>query len=72
MLLCLRAFFFFTSDINVLYGTLSSFEMLLLNAQGVAVRVRRPTDYNPTLAAALGPNQPSPHLNLAAVGLTQG
>ncbi|KAK9936343.1 hypothetical protein M0R45_013190 [Rubus argutus] len=40
--------------------------------EGVAVRVRRPTDYNPTLAAALGPNQPSPHLNLAAVGLTQG
>ncbi|KAM1004912.1 hypothetical protein ACFX13_005089 [Malus domestica] len=40
--------------------------------QGVAVRVRRPTDYNPTLAATLGPSQPSPHLNLAAVGLTQG
>ncbi|PQM39231.1 splicing factor U2af large subunit B isoform X2 [Prunus yedoensis var. nudiflora] len=40
--------------------------------EGVAVRVRRPTDYNPTLAAALGPSQPSPHLNLGAVGLTQG
>ncbi|KAJ0017312.1 hypothetical protein Pint_10622 [Pistacia integerrima] len=39
---------------------------------GVAVRVRRPTDYNPTLAAALGPGQPSPHLNLAAVGLAPG
>lgn len=46
--------------------------MLLLIDQGVAVRVRRPTDYNPTLAAALGPSQPSPHLNLGAVGLTQG
>ncbi|CAL5411220.1 unnamed protein product [Camellia sinensis] len=34
---------------------------------GVAVRVRRPTDYNPSLAAALGPSQPSPHLNLSAV-----
>ncbi|KAH7545975.1 hypothetical protein FEM48_Zijuj01G0151100 [Ziziphus jujuba var. spinosa] len=40
--------------------------------EGVAVRVRRPTDYNPTLAAALGPSQPSPHLNLAAVRLTPG
>ncbi len=36
------------------------------------MRVRRPTDYNPALAAALGPSQPSPHLNLAAVGLTPG
>ncbi|GJN25840.1 hypothetical protein PR202_gb13724 [Eleusine coracana subsp. coracana] len=34
------------------------------------VKVRRPTDYNPSLAAALGPSQPSPNLNLAAVGLT--
>eukprot|EP00268_Persea_americana_P005537 TRINITY_DN11876_c0_g1_i1.p1 TRINITY_DN11876_c0_g1~~TRINITY_DN11876_c0_g1_i1.p1 ORF type:complete len:558 (-),score=113.80 TRINITY_DN11876_c0_g1_i1:252-1925(-) len=40
--------------------------------EGVSVRVRRPTDYNPSLAAALGPSQPSPHLNLAAVGLTPG
>ncbi|KAF5473104.1 hypothetical protein F2P56_009744 [Juglans regia] len=40
--------------------------------EGVAVRVRRPTDYNPALAAALGPSQPSPHLNLAAAGLTPG
>ncbi|KAJ7968539.1 U2 snRNP auxiliary factor large subunit [Quillaja saponaria] len=40
--------------------------------EGVAVRVRRPTDYNPALAAALGPSQPSPHLNLAAVGLAAG
>uniref|UniRef100_A0A6N2KG34 Splicing factor U2af large subunit n=2 Tax=Salix TaxID=40685 RepID=A0A6N2KG34_SALVM len=39
---------------------------------GVAVRVRRPTDYNPSLAATLGPSQPSPHLNLAAVGLVPG
>lgn len=36
------------------------------------MRVRRPTDYNPTLAAALGPGQPSPNLNLAAVGLASG
>ncbi|PON96081.1 U2 snRNP auxilliary factor, large subunit, splicing factor [Trema orientale] len=41
-------------------------------AFGVAVRVRRPTDYNPALAATLGPSQPSPHLNLAAVGLIPG
>lgn len=40
--------------------------------EGVPVRVRRPSDYNPSLAAALGPSQPSPHLNLSAVGLTPG
>ncbi|XP_022845682.1 splicing factor U2af large subunit B-like isoform X2 [Olea europaea var. sylvestris] len=40
--------------------------------EGVSVRVRRPTDYNPSLAAVLGPSQPSPHLNLAAAGLTPG
>ncbi|KAK4271521.1 hypothetical protein QN277_020207 [Acacia crassicarpa] len=40
--------------------------------EGVAVRVRRPTDYNPSVAAALGPSQPSPNLNLSAVGLVAG
>ena len=40
--------------------------------EGVAVKVRRPTDYNPSQAAALGPSQPNPNLNLAAVGLTPG
>ncbi|KAL3820558.1 hypothetical protein ACJIZ3_006463 [Penstemon smallii] len=40
--------------------------------EGVPVRVRRPTDYNPSLAAALGPSHPSPHLNIAAAGLTPG
>lgn len=40
--------------------------------EGLQVRVRRPSDYNPSLAATLGPSQPSPHLNLAAVGLTPG
>lgn len=40
--------------------------------EGVAVRVRRPTDYNPSLAAPLGPSQPSPFLDLAAVGLSPG
>ncbi|KAK1265762.1 Splicing factor U2af large subunit B [Acorus gramineus] len=44
----------------------------LANEQGVSVRVRRPTDYNPSLAAALGSSQPNPHLNLSAVGLTPG
>ncbi|KAE9452591.1 hypothetical protein C3L33_15508, partial [Rhododendron williamsianum] len=44
----------------------------ILPALGVSVRVRRPTDYNPSLAAALGPSQPNPHLNLAAVRLTPG
>ncbi|GMH16356.1 hypothetical protein Nepgr_018197 [Nepenthes gracilis] len=38
--------------------------------EGMPVKVRRPSDYNPSLAATLGPSQPNPHLNLAAVGLT--
>uniref|UniRef100_A0ACD5XYZ5 Uncharacterized protein n=1 Tax=Avena sativa TaxID=4498 RepID=A0ACD5XYZ5_AVESA len=40
--------------------------------EGAPVKVRRPTDYNPSQAAMLGPSQPSPNLNLAAVGLTPG
>ncbi|XP_078441703.1 splicing factor U2af large subunit B-like isoform X5 [Wolffia australiana] len=40
--------------------------------EGAPVKVRRPSDYNPSLAAALGPSQPSPNLNLAAVGLSLG
>ncbi|CAH8387203.1 unnamed protein product [Eruca vesicaria subsp. sativa] len=38
----------------------------------VPAKVRRPTDNNPSLAAALGPIQPNPCLNLAAVGLSSG
>jgi len=34
--------------------------------------VRRPSDYNPSLAATLGPSQPNPNLNLSAVGLAPG
>ncbi|PWZ38772.1 hypothetical protein Zm00014a_017796 [Zea mays] len=40
--------------------------------EGAPVKIRRPTDYNPSLAAALGPSQPNPNLNLSAVGLTPG
>ncbi|KAF5463951.1 hypothetical protein F2P56_014073 [Juglans regia] len=40
--------------------------------EGAPVKVRRPSDYNPSLAATLGPSQPNPNLNLAAVGLTAG
>ncbi|KAF7074406.1 hypothetical protein CFC21_079277 [Triticum aestivum] len=40
--------------------------------EGAPVKVRRPTDYNPSQAATLGPSQPNPNLNLAAVGLTPG
>eukprot|EP00879_Flechtneria_rotunda_P005031 GHRR01005307.1.p1 GENE.GHRR01005307.1~~GHRR01005307.1.p1 ORF type:complete len:278 (+),score=114.21 GHRR01005307.1:1140-1973(+) len=40
--------------------------------EGVAVRVRRPNDYNPAAAALLGPPNPSPNLNLAAIGLGSG
>ncbi|KAJ6304964.1 hypothetical protein OIU77_019291 [Salix suchowensis] len=40
--------------------------------EGAPVKVRRPSDYNPSLAATLGPSQPNPNLNLSAVGLTPG
>ncbi|XP_038722937.1 splicing factor U2af large subunit B-like isoform X4 [Tripterygium wilfordii] len=40
--------------------------------EGAPVKVRRPSDYNPSLAATLGPSQPNPNLNLAAVGLSPG
>ncbi|XP_039139315.1 splicing factor U2af large subunit B-like isoform X1 [Dioscorea cayenensis subsp. rotundata] len=46
--------------------------MYIYGVQGAPVKVRRPSDYNPSLAAALGPSQPNPNLNLAAVGLTPG
>ena len=39
--------------------------------EGVSVRVRRPNDYNPAMAATLGPSTPNPNLNLAAIGLNQ-
>ena len=39
---------------------------------GVPIRVRRPNDYNPVVAASLGPSQPSASLNLAALGLAPG
>ncbi|GJU34036.1 splicing factor U2af large subunit B-like protein isoform X3 [Tanacetum coccineum] len=39
---------------------------------GARVKVRRPSDYNPSLAATLGPSQPNPNLNLGVVGLTPG
>jgi splicing factor U2AF subunit len=37
--------------------------------EGVAVRVRRPADYNAAAAAQLGPSDPNPNLNLAAIAL---
>lgn len=49
-------------------STLSFYSCL----QGTPVKVRRPSDYNPSLAATLGPSQPNPNLNLGAVGLTPG
>ncbi|CAH2051322.1 unnamed protein product [Thlaspi arvense] len=45
---------------------------IFLLSQGAPVKVRRPSDYNPSLAATLGPSHPIPNLNLAAVGLTPG
>ncbi|XP_020579872.1 splicing factor U2af large subunit B-like isoform X4 [Phalaenopsis equestris] len=40
--------------------------------EGAPVKVRRPSDYNAPLAAALGSSQPNPNLNLAAVELLLG
>jgi splicing factor U2AF subunit len=39
---------------------------------GMPIRVRRPNDYNPVVAATLGPSQPSGGLNLSALGLAPG
>ncbi|KAG5060188.1 hypothetical protein JHK87_001217 [Glycine soja] len=39
---------------------------------GAPVKVRRPIDYNPSLAATLGPRQPNPNLNQGVVSLTPG
>ena len=36
---------------------------------GVPLKIRRPNDYNPAAASALGPQVPAPGLNLRAVGL---
>ena len=40
--------------------------------EGVPLRVRRPSDYNPAMAAQLGPSDPSPNLNLSVLGLQPG
>jgi hypothetical protein len=56
-------------QITCIESSLLDFPSLM---QGISVRVRRPSDYNPSMAATLGPSQPSGHLNLAAVGLTPG
>ncbi|XP_041993034.1 splicing factor U2af large subunit B-like [Salvia splendens] len=40
--------------------------------EGAPVKVRRSSNYKPSLAATQGPSQPNPNLNLAAVGLTPG
>jgi splicing factor U2AF subunit len=37
--------------------------------EGVAIRIRRPADYNATAAVHLGPCDPNPNLNLAAIAL---
>lgn len=36
---------------------------------GFAIRIRRPSDYNPTAAVGQGPANPNPALNLAAIGM---
>ena len=40
--------------------------------EGVSVCVRRPNDYRPAAAAALGPTVPNPALNLGVIGLQPG
>jgi len=40
--------------------------------QGEVLRIRRPHDYNPTAAKALGPGEPSPHINLALLSVVGG
>ena len=40
--------------------------------EGSNVRVKRPNDYNPAMAASMGPSNPSPDLKLEVVGLKPG
>ncbi len=35
----------------------------------VSMKVRRPNDYNQSMAIILGANQPNPHLNCVIIGL---
>ena len=42
---------------------------LLSLLQGEQLKIRRPHDYNPTSAKALGPLEPSPYLNIALLGV---
>lgn len=44
--------------------------MHVLFSHGASFRVRRPSDYNPSLTVTLDPSQLNP--NLAAVGLSPG
>lgn len=37
--------------------------------EGTPIRIRRPADYQAAVAVSLGPSQPNPNLNLAAVGI---
>jgi splicing factor U2AF subunit len=36
------------------------------------LRIRRPHDYNPASAKALGPSEPSPYINLALLSVLGG
>ena len=47
--------------------------LLLCHAlQGEVLRIRRPHDYNPAAAKALGPSEPSQHMNLALLSVVGG
>eukprot|EP00775_Hariotina_reticulata_P010491 gene10491-10650_t len=43
-----------------------------VQCQGEVLRIRRPHDYNPTAAKALGPAEPSPYINLALLSVVGG
>eukprot|EP00879_Flechtneria_rotunda_P013232 GHRR01013817.1.p1 GENE.GHRR01013817.1~~GHRR01013817.1.p1 ORF type:complete len:453 (+),score=205.82 GHRR01013817.1:1432-2790(+) len=43
-----------------------------VTCQGEVLRIRRPHDYNPTAAKALGPAEPSPYINLALLSVVGG
>jgi hypothetical protein len=44
----------------------------LMPLQGEVLRIRRPHDYNPAAAKALGPAEPSPYINLALLSVLGG
>jgi len=54
---------------SAMYAATPAFLLPATMSQGEILRIRRPHDYNPTAAKALGPSEPSPYINLALLSV---